>query len=36
MVAQVAVVLFGMEIGAGSRASHGPPKLGEAFDAGQL
>jgi hypothetical protein len=35
MVVQFAVVLRGMGIGAGSRASHGSRKLVEAFDAGE-
>jgi hypothetical protein len=35
MVVQFAVVLRGMGIGAGGRASHGSRKLVEAFDAGE-
>jgi hypothetical protein len=35
MVVQFAVILRGMGIGAGSRASHGSRKLVEAFDAGE-
>jgi hypothetical protein len=35
MVVQFAVVLHGMRIGAGGRASHGSRELVEAFDAGE-